>query len=152
MSTFTNVLQQRINALQNQIRNLQEQNNNLRRRARYLLEAASTDMLMVPTADTQTSSQDPLHQYGGANPDQRYTMSTTAPGPGIKGLSPMTDPRFTYSPGPPHTWTYTDETTGTTYVMIYQNGRYILRVTNDRQSLEYEWYGGSWQINPQRID
>jgi|LakMenE01Jun11ns_1017448.scaffolds.fasta_scaffold9652329_2 hypothetical protein len=53
MSTFTNVLQQRINALENQIRNLQEQNNNLRRRARYLLEAApSNDMLMVPDSST----------------------------------------------------------------------------------------------------
>lgn len=86
MSTFTNVLQQRINALQNQIRNLQEQNNNLRRRARYLLEAApSTDLLMGPTDDTQTPNQGPLGQYGGANPDERYTMSTTQdpsiPGP-----------------------------------------------------------------------
>ena len=82
MSTFTNVLQQRINALQNQIRNLHEQNNRLRRRARYLLESApSTDKLMVPTADTQTPSQGPLGQYGGPSPDRYTSMMGTGTQP-----------------------------------------------------------------------
>jgi hypothetical protein len=86
MSTFTNVLQQRINALQNQIRYLQEHNYNLNKITRYLLESApSTGMSMLPVADaSQVPDQvGPSGQYGG-NPD-RYTMSTTQdpsiPGP-----------------------------------------------------------------------
>jgi hypothetical protein len=94
MSTFTNVLQQRINALENQIRNLQEQNNNLRRRARYLLESApSTDMLMVPTADTQTPSEGPLGQYGGPSPDRYKAYDGSIP-PGYGNPIPGSNVRF----------------------------------------------------------
>jgi|688.fasta_scaffold21715_8 hypothetical protein len=72
MSTFTNVLQQRINSLKNKIRNLQEQNNNLRRRARYLMEAApSADMSMLPVADASQVSD----HYGVFAADP-FTYST----------------------------------------------------------------------------
>jgi hypothetical protein len=124
MSTFTNVLQQRINALENQIRNLQEQNNNLRRRARYLLEAAPSADVSRLSTDVQAPSQGPLGQYGGTNPNDRYTMSATQdpsiPGPnqGIRqttlgeimrkgsyenGVYTYTEgsSTYVYSPGPP---------------------------------------------------
>jgi|1048.fasta_scaffold88914_2 hypothetical protein len=39
MSTFTNIMQQRINALQNQVRYLQEHNYNLKKITRYLHES-----------------------------------------------------------------------------------------------------------------
>jgi hypothetical protein len=57
MSTFTNVLQQRINALENQIRNLQEQNNNLRRRARYLLPAPKPNLQLLRATDILPGQQ-----------------------------------------------------------------------------------------------
>lgn len=73
MSTFTNILQQKINNLQAQIRQLQEQNAHLRNKARWLMEAAaaSSDMSMLPQPEVQ-DMQTPSGQYGG-NPD-RYTM------------------------------------------------------------------------------
>jgi hypothetical protein len=163
MSTFTNVLQQRINALQNQIRNLQEQNNRLRRRARYLLEAApSTDKLMVPTADTQTPSEGPLGplgQYGGTNPDQRYTMSETkwtTPPFGVGGF-PATPDEFDLNPD----GTYTDEN-GTTFKWSWRGGKLTVvarrRPPNGSPSAPYQQTSpqdyrynpqtGQWQQSP----
>jgi hypothetical protein len=130
MSTFTNILQQRINALQNQIRNLHEQNNRLRRRARYLLEAApSTDMLMDLTADTQTPSQGPLGpsgQYGGTNPDVTYTMSTWSTPPFGVGGFPATPDDFNLKPE----GTYTDQN-GTVFRWYWRDGK--LTVTARRR-------------------
>jgi len=71
MSTFTNILQQKINNLEAQIRQLQEQNAHLRNKARWLMEAAaSSDMSMLQP----TVQNEPMGQYTGANPDSTYTM------------------------------------------------------------------------------
>ena len=80
MSTFTNILQQKMNNLQAQIRQLQEQNAHLRNKARWLMEAAaSSDMSMLQQPEVQDMPQTPSGQYGG-NPD-RYTMGLEiAPG------------------------------------------------------------------------
>jgi len=74
MSTFTNILQQKINNLEAQIRQLQEQNAHLRNKARWLMEAAaSADMSMLQP----TVQNDPMGQYTGANPDSTYTNYAT---------------------------------------------------------------------------
>ena len=66
MSTFTNILQQKINNLEAQIRQLQEQNYNLRRKARWLMEAAaSSDMSMLQQPQVQDMPQIPSGQNGG---------------------------------------------------------------------------------------
>jgi len=87
MSTFTNILQQKINNLEAQIRQLQEQNARLRYKARWLMEtAASSDMSMLPQPEVQDMPQTPSGQYGG-NAD-RYIMSSSVSIP----WHPETDP------------------------------------------------------------
>jgi hypothetical protein len=150
MSTFTNVLQQRINALQNQIRNLHEQNNRLRRRARYLLEAApSTDMLMVPTADTQTPSQGPL---GQAPSQDRYTSSTETYRPANPwnpgeyndpygdhdgdGVPNHRDQDYIFKPGRTPDGTYTNPDTGITYTL---SGNTLTITSRDGRTWVLNW-------------
>jgi len=122
MSTFTNILQQKINNLEAQIRQLQEQNVQLRNKARWLMEAAaSSDMSMLQQPEVQDMPQTPSGpsgQYGGDI--DRYTMSNIdrdqfPPGYGhlrnfrqeeqpdgsVKIYNKNGEHVFTYYPGPP---------------------------------------------------
>jgi len=130
MSTFTNVLQQRINALENQIRNLQEQNNNLRRRARYLLEAApSADMPMLST-DVETPSQ--VGASGAYNNQiDRTTMNAPINLPSPNKLNPGT-----YD-GPP----------GASYRVTNDGKLIVTWSTNPLFVLGYYWDGSRWVLN-----
>ena len=90
MSTFTNILQKKINNLEAQIRQLQEQNYNLRRKARWLMEAAaSSDMSMLPQPEVQDMPQTPSGPSGvyGGNPD-RYTAYLGDYAPGHPEIAP----------------------------------------------------------------
>jgi len=160
MSTFTSILQQRINALENQIRNLQEQNNNLRRRARYLMEAAASTEVSMLSTDPQAPSQvpqGPLGQYGGTNPNDRYTMSTngskwSTPPFGDEGF-PSTPDEFDLNPD----GTYTDEN-GTTFTWSWRGGKLTVvarRIRPNGQPQQtspwlyrYDPETGQWQESP----
>lgn len=149
MSTFTNVLQQRINALQNQIRNLHEQNNRLRRRARYLLEAAPSTELMVPTADTQTSSEY-LQQYGGPSPDRYTSMMGTSPANPFDpegyndpygdhdgdGVPNHIDQDYIFKPGRRPDGTYTNPNNGLTYTL---SGNTLTITSPDGRTWVLKW-------------
>ncbi len=63
---------------------------------------------------------------------------------GVRGLSPITDPSWTYSEGPPPSWTKT--VNGITYTLVYQNGQYFLQATAQNASTQWRWYNGQWQL------
>lgn len=63
---------------------------------------------------------------------------------GVRGLSPITDPSWTYSEGPPPSWTKTAN--GITYTLVYQNGQYFLQATARHGSTQWRWYNGSWEL------
>jgi len=63
---------------------------------------------------------------------------------GVRGLSPITDPNWTYSEGPPPSWSRT--VNGITYTLVYQNGQYFLQATAQDASTQWRWYNGQWQL------
>ncbi len=73
----------------------------------------------------------------------RPGMSRRVP-TGVRGLSPITDPNWTYSPGPPPSWSITAN--GITYTLVYINGQYYLQATTQHSSIQWIWNNGQWEI------
>lgn len=137
MSTFTNILQQKINNLEAQIRQLQEQNVQLRNKARWLMEAAaSSDMSMLQP----TVQNEPMGQSTGANQNSTYTMNT--------------DPILPYGPTPTNfpsdikEGEYLGDNKGRRNQFYWDsvNGRWIIHVYNARGKIvrTYAWNGDQW--------
>lgn len=76
--------------------------------------------------------------------DQSWGPNAPRQPRGVRGLSPITDPNWTYSAGPPPSWTITAN--GITYTLVYQNGQYFLQATAQHGSTQWRWYNGSWEL------
>lgn len=85
---------------------------------------------------TPDHSRFPRPGYVTTNGVRRFT--------GVKGLSPITDPNWTHSPGPPPSWSITAN--GITYTLVYINGEYYLQATTQHSSIQWRWYNGRWEI------
>ena len=115
----------------------------------YITEVAETqsshDGWPVPQVDPNSGLQIP---GGFPSPSWVWNRERHMGRPrqpiGVRGLSPITDPNWTYSEGPPPSWTITAN--GITYTLVYLDGQYFLQATAQHGSTQWRWYNGQWQL------